>query len=154
MTIWPKRVACWITWATNTLRIRNSFSTTTMVTRMRLNAMLNVHFLSCYAYLPSKFAQQNIKDAQGKRARGFVSRDAAYSKTSHCVADQVGRCTVVINLPLSGLRSNALRKYCGGGALTRISNVISVLHWACIWRKNNEISQACYTRWCVHATVS
>ena len=48
--IWHMRVACWITEATRTLRIRNThcFCTTTVGTRMRLNVTLYVHCLSGY----------------------------------------------------------------------------------------------------------
>ena len=49
MTIWRMRIACWITKATDTLRICNTYClpTATMVTRTRLNILLYVHWLSC-----------------------------------------------------------------------------------------------------------
>jgi len=45
MTIWCMRIACWIAKATNTLKICNiyCFSSTAMVTRMRLIVTLYVH---------------------------------------------------------------------------------------------------------------
>jgi hypothetical protein len=47
------RFACWITKATDTLRIYNTycFSISTMVTRTRLNVTLYVHSLSCFVLL-------------------------------------------------------------------------------------------------------
>jgi hypothetical protein len=49
MALQGMRTATWITKATDTLTIRNTyhFSTATMVTRKRLNVTLNVHCLSC-----------------------------------------------------------------------------------------------------------
>jgi hypothetical protein len=49
MTIWRMRISCWITKTTNTLRMCNTFrsSTTTMVARTLLNVTLYVHCLSC-----------------------------------------------------------------------------------------------------------
>ena len=49
MTIWPKRIACWIPKATNThpqYVILNCFSTATMATQTRLSITLYVHSLS------------------------------------------------------------------------------------------------------------
>ena len=51
MTMWRKRIACWITKATNTHSeyvILIDFSTATMVARTRLDVTLYVHCLSCY----------------------------------------------------------------------------------------------------------
>jgi hypothetical protein len=49
MTIWRMRIACWITKATNTLTIFNTyFSTTTMVARPHLIVTLYIHCLSGY----------------------------------------------------------------------------------------------------------
>jgi hypothetical protein len=51
MTIWRKRIACWITRVTNTHPesvIRFAFSTETMVKQTRLNIPLYVHCLPCY----------------------------------------------------------------------------------------------------------
>jgi hypothetical protein len=47
------RFACDVNKETNTLRIRNTycFSTTTVVTRTRLNITLYVHCLSCLHYM-------------------------------------------------------------------------------------------------------
>jgi hypothetical protein len=47
--MWRMRFACWITKATYTLRISNTycFCTATMVTRTRLNIALYIHCLSC-----------------------------------------------------------------------------------------------------------
>jgi len=48
MTIWRRRLACWITNVTNTLRICNAycFSTAPIVARTRLSVTLYVHCLS------------------------------------------------------------------------------------------------------------
>jgi len=48
-------VACWITKATDTLRIRNtySFPTATLVTRMHLSVILYVHCLCVILLIPS-----------------------------------------------------------------------------------------------------
>jgi len=50
MTIWRKRIACWITKATQTLTICNTycFPTATMVARTRLNVTLYV--LACFTH--------------------------------------------------------------------------------------------------------
>ena len=47
--IWHMRVACWITKATNTLRVCNTycFSTATIVARTHLNVTLYVHCMYC-----------------------------------------------------------------------------------------------------------
>jgi hypothetical protein len=49
MRIWRMRIACWITMATDTLRICNTycFCTETVVTRMRRSVTLCLHCLSC-----------------------------------------------------------------------------------------------------------
>jgi hypothetical protein len=52
-TIRCMRFGCWITKATDTLRICNTycFFTATMVTRTRLNVTLYIHCLSCYVFV-------------------------------------------------------------------------------------------------------
>jgi hypothetical protein len=56
-TIWRRRFACWISKATDTLRIWNTscFCMTTMVTRTPLNVTLHVHCLSCFLRLYRSF---------------------------------------------------------------------------------------------------
>jgi len=51
MTMWCMRFACWITRATDTLIIPNTycFSTATVVARTCLIVTLYVHCLSCYS---------------------------------------------------------------------------------------------------------
>jgi len=53
MTIWHMRIACWIPKATNTHseNVTHRFSTTTVVTRTRLNVTLYVQYLSCYTVI-------------------------------------------------------------------------------------------------------
>jgi hypothetical protein len=50
MTIWPMLIVCWISKATNTLKMCKpyGFSTATMVAQMCLNVTLHIHFLTCY----------------------------------------------------------------------------------------------------------
>jgi len=47
MTIWRMRIACWITKATEIIFYTYCFSTTTVVTRTRLNLMLCVKYTAC-----------------------------------------------------------------------------------------------------------
>ena len=50
MTIWHTLIVCWISKATNTLKMCKSygFSTATVVAQMCLNVTLHIHFLTCY----------------------------------------------------------------------------------------------------------
>jgi len=50
MTIWCTLIVCWISKATNTLKMCKSygFSTAAMVAQMCLNVTLHIHFLTCY----------------------------------------------------------------------------------------------------------
>ena len=68
MTIWRLRIACWITRATDTFRLCNTygFSTATMVARMRFIFTLYVDGLFCLIYL--------LKSAQIERAIGIGFR--------------------------------------------------------------------------------
>ena len=54
MTIWRMRIACWITKATDAhseSRTLIGISTTTVVTKKRLNVTLYVHCLSCMQFV-------------------------------------------------------------------------------------------------------
>ena len=57
MTTWRRCIACWVTKATNTIRMCNThyFSTVTMVARTRVNVTLYVHCLSCYSITKSDY---------------------------------------------------------------------------------------------------
>ena len=73
--IWRIRIASWITKYRNTLRIYNTYciSTTTIVTRTRLNVILYVYFLS-YRNLPTpratKLVQHRLTTTYRARQKG------------------------------------------------------------------------------------
>jgi hypothetical protein len=68
MTIWLLRIACWITRATDTFRLCNTygFSNAAVVARTRFIVTLYVHSLFCLIYL--------LKIAQIKRVIGIGFR--------------------------------------------------------------------------------
>ena len=63
------RIACWITKATDTLRIRNtySFPTATVVTQMCLSVILFVHHLSCLMCYTGRPKYPAARPYSGKR---------------------------------------------------------------------------------------
>jgi len=110
MTLWGKRIACWIPKAPHTHTqshseyVNTAFPLWTMVATTRLNICLFVHCLSCY-YLQSpdldyvKRIRYNLKDSHHRRI--CSSWHADFIKTTKCVSMVYFVIRLLIGAPMA-----------------------------------------------------
>ena len=98
MTIWLMCIACWITKATGTLTLCNTYwiSTATMVARMRLNIASHVLYLPALSsrHTPSDGTRTNIRKDRTYSVRWFW--DSLYPESVVPRCFQFGECLDVI----------------------------------------------------------